>query len=102
MEEALVAAGRIGYPVALKVSSSEVAHKSDQGGVLPGLADAAALRAAVATLQQRFPVKAMLVQKMVPAEVDLNPVIASPGGAIIVDALIRVQPPQGSPANTLR
>jgi hypothetical protein len=35
-----------GYPVALKVQSSAILHKSDIGGVLLGLADAAAVRRA--------------------------------------------------------
>ncbi len=32
-DEAVAAADRIGYPVAMKISSSDVAHKSDVGGV---------------------------------------------------------------------
>jgi acetyltransferase len=41
------AAQRIGYPVVLKILSPDVGHKSDVGGVALGLADAAAVRAAV-------------------------------------------------------
>jgi acyl-CoA synthetase (NDP forming) len=36
-------AGRIGYPVVLKAQARELTHKSDAGGVILGLADAAAL-----------------------------------------------------------
>jgi acetyltransferase len=42
----LAAAARIGYPVALKIVSPDLAHKSDVGGVALDLADAEALGAA--------------------------------------------------------
>jgi acetate---CoA ligase (ADP-forming) len=42
---AVVAAKRLGYPVALRISSARVAHKSDIGGVELGLRDIAQLRA---------------------------------------------------------
>lgn len=70
-EAAVAAAARIGYPVALKVSSSAVAHKSDRGGVLLNLGDAAAVGSACAVLAGRFPGAAFLVQQMVPAGVEL-------------------------------
>ena len=41
--EAVSLAEQTGYPVALKVASAEIAHKSDVGGVLLDLADAAAV-----------------------------------------------------------
>jgi acetyltransferase len=70
-DAAVAAADRIGYPVALKVSSAEVAHKSDAGGVLLNLKDVAAVRAGAATLSQRFPGAAMLVQQMVSTGIEL-------------------------------
>jgi acyl-CoA synthetase (NDP forming) len=70
-DAAVAAAARIGYPVALKVSSATIAHKSDAGGVLLNLADAAAVRAAAATLRQRFFGERMLVQKMVRGGIEL-------------------------------
>jgi acetate---CoA ligase (ADP-forming) len=45
IDEALRIAADIGYPVVLKAQASELPHKSDVGGVVVGLADAAALRA---------------------------------------------------------
>ncbi len=42
--EAVDAAGRLGYPVVLKVASAAISHKTDVGGVAVGLADAASLR----------------------------------------------------------
>jgi acyl-CoA synthetase (NDP forming) len=38
-------AGRIGYPVVLKVVSADVVHKTEAGGVVVGLKDEATLRA---------------------------------------------------------
>lgn len=48
LEGVLAAAAEIGYPVALKTQG--VAHKSDVGGVVLGLADASALAAAYASM----------------------------------------------------
>ena len=70
-EAAVAAADRIGYPVALKVSSPTIAHKSDAGGVILGLKDAADLRSAVEVMGERFPGEAMLVQQMVSGDVEL-------------------------------
>jgi len=50
-DDAVRVAGELGYPVALKVASPEIPHKSDVGGVLLGLGDAAAVRAGFATVQ---------------------------------------------------
>lgn len=44
-DEAATAASRIGFPVVLKIVSADVVHKSDVGGVLLGVGDAAATRA---------------------------------------------------------
>lgn len=41
--EAVAVAERIGYPVALKLDSPDITHKSDVGGVMLGLADGAAV-----------------------------------------------------------
>jgi acyl-CoA synthetase (NDP forming) len=70
-DSAVMAAAQIGYPVALKVSSATIAHKSDAGGVLLDLRDVVAVRAAADTLQRRFPSTAMLVQKMVASGIEL-------------------------------
>ncbi len=51
IEEAIRAAGSIGYPVVLKVASPDISHKTDVGGVALGIADAAALRAAWDAMQ---------------------------------------------------
>jgi acyl-CoA synthetase (NDP forming) len=43
LAEAQAAAAGLGFPVVLKAQSAELSHKSDAGGVIVGLADAAAL-----------------------------------------------------------
>ncbi len=45
-DDAMAAARDIGYPVALKILSPDLSHKSDAGGVLLDIADESALRAA--------------------------------------------------------
>ncbi|MSO92509.1 MAG: CoA-binding protein [Rhodospirillales bacterium] len=50
-DEAAHAAERIGYPVAVKIVSAEIAHKSDVGGVALDLGNAAAVRAAVGRIR---------------------------------------------------
>jgi acetyltransferase len=45
-DEAVEAARRIGFPVALKINSPDVTHKTDVGGVVLGVADDTAVRAA--------------------------------------------------------
>ncbi|MEM8884511.1 MAG: bifunctional acetate--CoA ligase family protein/GNAT family N-acetyltransferase, partial [Planctomycetota bacterium] len=51
--EALVAAESTGFPVAMKISSPDISHKSDVGGVLLGVASAAEVRHAFTTLMER-------------------------------------------------
>ena len=45
-DEAVAAAGRIGYPVVVKLYSHTISHKTDVGGVQLNLKDEAAVRAA--------------------------------------------------------
>ncbi|WP_006786258.1 bifunctional acetate--CoA ligase family protein/GNAT family N-acetyltransferase [Thiorhodospira sibirica] len=44
--EALVAAGTVGYPVAMKIDSPDITHKSDVGGVKLNIVSAEAVRSA--------------------------------------------------------
>jgi len=54
-EDALKAAGReLGYPLALKIDSAGVIHKSDAGGVALDLGDEAAALAAFTEMKQKF------------------------------------------------
>ncbi|MBF8257944.1 MAG: CoA-binding domain protein [Actinobacteria bacterium] len=45
-EDAVAAARKIGYPVAVKMNSPDITHKSDLGGVILGVADEAGVRQA--------------------------------------------------------
>jgi acetyltransferase len=51
-EEALTLAGRVGYPMVVKVASADVPHRSDVGAVQLGIRDASGLRAAVALIER--------------------------------------------------
>jgi 3-hydroxyacyl-CoA dehydrogenase/acyl-CoA synthetase (NDP forming) len=77
-DDAVAAAGRIGYPVVLKVESPDLAHKSDVGGVKLALADAQAVRqahaqimASMGALQPAPRVDGVLVQPMVASGVEI-------------------------------
>ncbi|MGH6891453.1 MAG: acetate--CoA ligase family protein [Dongiaceae bacterium] len=61
-EQAIVWAERIGYPVALKTAMPGIHHKSDVGGVILNIADAAALRAAYAAMAKRLGERMLLTQ----------------------------------------
>jgi acetate---CoA ligase (ADP-forming) len=72
--EAAALSDQMGYPVVLKVVSPDITHKSDVGGVIPGLENAAAVRqaferlmAAVRHHQPAARVQGVMVQEMVPA-----------------------------------
>lgn len=71
--EALRIAEECGYPVALKISSPDILHKSDVGGVVIGIEDAKALSTAYDALldrvRRRSPgaaIRGVYVQSMVP------------------------------------
>jgi len=71
VDEALIAAGVMGYPVALKVLSAGLPHKSDVGGVVLDIRNPEALRAEfpalVARVEECVPearVEGVLVQRM--------------------------------------
>lgn len=72
-EEAIEAANKIGYPVVLKVSSPQILHKTDIGGVILNINSDREVREAFRTILsrvRRYAPKAVLygtiVQKMVP------------------------------------
>ena len=91
------AAAEFGYPVVLKALGSTFLHKTDVGGVKLGLADESAVRDAFASLQRslRDRVEAVLVQRMLPAGVEmvvggvndpaLGPVIMGGTGGVLVE-----------------
>lgn len=83
--EAAAAAGQLGFPVAVKVASADILHKSDIGGVALGLGDAAAAEAAFAAVttaaSRHHPearIEGALVERMAP-----------PGGVEMILAISR-------------
>jgi acyl-CoA synthetase (NDP forming) len=71
--EAVDAATRLGFPVALKVQSSDLPHKTEAGGVRLDLSDAAAVRSAhdaimrdVLTRKPDARIDGVVVQRMAP------------------------------------
>jgi acyl-CoA synthetase (NDP forming) len=72
LDDAVRAAAQIGYPVAMKIVSVDIPHKTEAGGVRIGITDEAALRAAhaqiLANVKQYAPqarLEGVLVQQMV-------------------------------------
>jgi acyl-CoA synthetase (NDP forming) len=94
VDEALAAAGRIGWPVALK--TAEAIHKSDVGGVRLGVGDGAALRQDYADLAERLGPR-VTVAAMAPPGVELalgvvrdpqfGPLVLVAAGGILVEVL---------------
>jgi hypothetical protein len=93
-DAAVEAAGSIGYPVVLKTAAS-VAHKSDVGGVVLGLADQDGVAAAYDRLAALGP--EVLVQAMAPDGVEIavgvladpqfGPVVVVAAGGTLVEVL---------------
>ncbi|MBN1965755.1 MAG: acetate--CoA ligase family protein, partial [Anaerolineae bacterium] len=78
VEGALALAERIGYPVALKLASLDIVHKSEVGGVVLDVYDPDTLRASfqaiLAGVAQHAPgaaIEGVCVQRMIPQGVDL-------------------------------
>jgi acyl-CoA synthetase (NDP forming) len=69
--EAKAAALRLGFPIALKVSSDAVLHKTEAGGVLLGLENIEAVERGAELLRARFSHAQFLVQQMVPPGLEL-------------------------------
>ncbi len=67
VEGVMVAAARIGYPVALKNGSPRIIHKTEEKGVVLDIANPEGLRAAARSM----PTTDYLVQKMYPAAVEV-------------------------------
>jgi acyl-CoA synthetase (NDP forming) len=104
IESAIASANEIGYPVALKVVSEEILHKTDAGGVMLGIASRAALKGSYEQLTANIKKAApnlskmrVLVQKMIPSNTELvlgalrdksfGPVVMFGMGGIYVEAL---------------
>jgi acetyl coenzyme A synthetase (ADP forming)-like protein len=103
-DEAAELAGRLGYPVAVKLASRTLVHKTDVGGVRLGLADAGAVRRAFADIRARLEadgkldaMDGVLVQSMVGDGVEVmagvtqdplfGPLVAFGLGGVFVEVL---------------
>jgi acyl-CoA synthetase (NDP forming) len=93
---ALAAAAEIGYPVVLKTAEPGVAHKSDAGGVVLGIRDAAGLEAAYADLAARLGPRVLVCETAGPgtelsagitADRDLGPLVVVGAGGVLVEHL---------------
>jgi acetyltransferase len=98
------AARRLGYPVALKIDSRDVPHKTEAGGVLLGIADETALRAAfgqiVSTVRERCAtarIEGVVVQRMMHPGVEMvvgvqqdsafGPVVMVGFGGVLIEVM---------------
>jgi acyl-CoA synthetase (NDP forming) len=104
VESAITSANEIVYPVALKVVSEEILHKTDVGGVMLGIASDSELKRSYAQLAANVKKAApdlskmkVLVQKMIPLNTELvlgalrdrsfGPTVMFGMGGIYVEAL---------------
>jgi acetate---CoA ligase (ADP-forming) len=106
---ALAAAAEIGYPVVLKTAEPGVAHKSDAGGVVLGIRDAAELETGYAALEGRLGPRVLVCETAGPgtelslgilADPGLGPLVVVGAGGVLVEhvadravALPPVDPP---------
>ena len=114
VDEAVAAAARLGYPVALKTAKRGIAHKSDVGGVRLGLGSSAELVEAYRDMAPRLG-RRVTVAKMAPpggVEVALGiardpqfgPLVLVAAGGILVELLRdrRLALPPLDPARAMR
>jgi acetyl coenzyme A synthetase (ADP forming)-like protein len=106
-DDAAAAARELGFPVVLKVASADIAHKTDAGGIIVGLASADAVRDnyryMMSTVAERMPrarIDGAVVQKMVKGrevivgvtrDPTFGPVVTFGLGGIFVEVLKDVQ-----------
>jgi acyl-CoA synthetase (NDP forming) len=103
-KEAVAIGKEMGFPVVLKISSPDVVHKSDSGGVKLGLANAAQVGKAyseiVSSIKKAYPeaqIEGVSVQRMAPPGVEVivgmskdpqfGPVLMFGLGGILVEVL---------------
>jgi acetate---CoA ligase (ADP-forming) len=77
-DEAAAASERIGFPVALKIESAQITHKSDVGGVALNLTNSAEvsaaftrMKSAIANKNPRAEIAGIMVQRMVPEGIEM-------------------------------
>jgi acyl-CoA synthetase (NDP forming) len=85
------------YPVAAKVLSETIAHKSDAGGVVLGVTDAATLLAAMQNIKQATKSDRILVQPMIAGlgevligyrfDADVGPLVMLAAGGVLAEIM---------------
>lgn len=93
----LEAAGRFGYPVALKMGAAEVLHKTEQKGVVLNIKSSAGLKREFKAMQKRQGGGELVLQRMAPAGHELiigakrdrefGPVVVFGLGGVLVELL---------------
>ena len=96
-DDAVAAAARLGYPVVVKADAAGLTHKTEVGGVVLDVADAASVRAACAALRARAGAERFLVQERVGPGVELllgarrdevfGPVVVVGAGGVLTEVL---------------
>ena len=96
LEDAIAAAERIGFPVAMKTAAPGVQHKSDVGGVKLGIDDAPSLEDAYGDLERELGPQ-VTVSKMAPPGVEIalgivrdpqfGPLVLVGAGGVLVEVL---------------
>jgi acyl-CoA synthetase (NDP forming) len=94
---AVTAADAIGYPVVVKADAAGLTHKTEAGGVILGVGDATAVRAACAALRARAGAERFVVQAQAGPGVELllgarrdevfGPVVALGAGGVFTEVL---------------
>ena len=96
LDDALAAAGKVGYPVAVKTAMPDATHKSDVGGVHLGLSNGIAVKRAYLDLAERLgPV--VTVAAMAPPGVEIHlgivrdeqfgPLVLVAAGGVLIEVL---------------
>jgi acetate---CoA ligase (ADP-forming) len=96
-DAAVAVAERLGYPVVIKADVAGLTHKTEAGGVILDVAEAAAVRAACAVLHARTRTTRFVVQERVGPGVELllgarrdevfGPVVAFGAGGVLTEVL---------------
>ncbi len=68
---ACAAAEKLGHPVAAKVCSADILHKTETKGVILNIADSGEMKKAAMELSERFPGRNLLIQKMARKGIEL-------------------------------
>jgi acetyltransferase len=96
IEQVHNAAEELDYPVVLKTAEDGIAHKSDVGGVVVGIADREALETAYSSMLQAFGPKALIQEMASPGielafgyirDPDFGPLVMLAAGGTLIEVL---------------